>query len=40
MGKPLDEALAAAREAAGKLRDPAPRLAEVDAIVRGASGPP
>ena len=39
MGKPLDEALAAARAAAGKLRDPAPRLAELDALARGEAGP-
>ena len=35
MGRPLDEALAAAREAASKLRDPAPRLAELDRIAFG-----
>ncbi len=38
MGRPLDEAMAAARDAAGKLRDPAPRLAELDAIARGDAG--
>ena len=35
MGRPLDEAMAAARDAAGKLRDPAPCLAELDRIARG-----
>jgi hypothetical protein len=39
MGKPMDKALAAARAAAGKLRDPAPRLAELDAIARGHTEP-
>lgn len=40
MGRPLDEGMAAAREAAGKLKNPAPRLAELDAIVEGEGGPP
>jgi hypothetical protein len=40
MGKPVDEALTAARAAAGELRDPAPRLAELNAIARGEAPPP
>ena len=35
MGPLPEEALTAARLAAGKLRDPAPRLAELDAIAQG-----
>lgn len=38
LGRPLDEEMAAARAAAGKLRNPAPRLAELDAIERGETG--
>ncbi len=34
-GEPLDDDLAIAREAAGRLRDPAPHLAELDRIARG-----
>ena len=40
MGRPLDEAMAAARDAAGKLRDPAPRLADLDRIAHGEAAPP
>ena len=39
MGRPLDEALAAAREAAGKLRDPAPELEKLERIARGEAPP-
>jgi ATP/maltotriose-dependent transcriptional regulator MalT len=35
MGRPLDEALAAARAVARRLRDPAPQLAELERIARG-----
>ena len=34
-GEPFDDDLAAAREAAGRLRDPSPQLAELDEIARG-----
>jgi hypothetical protein len=37
-GRPPDDALAAACAAAGKLRDPAPRLAELDALEGGGTG--
>ncbi len=40
MGRPLDEALAAAREAAGKLSNPAPRIEVLNAIARGEAAPP
>ena len=40
MGQPLDAELAAAREVAGKLRDPSPYLAELDRIVQGGTGAP
>jgi hypothetical protein len=36
MGLPLADDLAAAREAARKLRDPAPHLEELDRIETGA----
>lgn len=35
LGKPLDDELSAAREIAGKLKDPTPILAELDQIERG-----
>jgi hypothetical protein len=38
MGRPLDEELAAAEQAARKLRDPAPHLAELERIARGERG--
>ena len=38
LGRPLEEEMAAAREAARKLRIPAPRLVELDRIERGESG--
>jgi hypothetical protein len=34
LGRPMDEEMAAAREVANKLRDPAARMAELDAIAR------
>jgi hypothetical protein len=40
MGPLPEDAMTAARLAAGKLRDPAPRLAELDALARGETGSP
>ncbi len=39
LGRPLDEEMASAREAAGKLKNPTPRLVELDAIARGEGAP-
>ncbi len=38
LGRPLEEELTAARDAGGKRRAPAPRLAELDRIDRGDLG--
>jgi hypothetical protein len=40
MGRPLDEALASARAAAGKLRNPAPELDRLERAARGETAEP